>query len=422
MRLAVTNALQVWYLLVLNYKIEIGFEKLTDLGNFFTLDDATKGKLDNTTYVLGGGGFFYDVTEFFKSFEVSRGKSRELDRFNAGTATITFNNRGRQFDPTYTSSPFYGEIVPRRKVRISVDGLYVYVGIINDWNLTYSPSGESLASANAVDAFSVLSTLTLTSDLTTAQYSGDRVTAILNDPLVSWPIADRQIDTGSMFLGEDLIPEGTNALTYLQSVETSEPGAFFISKEGNVTFKGRNSSVGTSPILFADDGTGISYANLQVVYGSELLYNEVNATSAITSTTSTYADATSQSEYGILSLNQDGLLIDSDADLATYAQYLVNKFKDPEFRFEAITINLNSKSDAVQDSLLGLDIFDVIQVKFTPNGISPAIEQYGQIVKIDHSVTLDSHTMVLGLATIDSLGFILDSDTFGRLDVNKLAW
>lgn len=407
---------------VLNYKVEIGFEKLTSLGSFFTLDDATKGRLNNSTYTLGGGGFFYDVTEYFKSFDVSRGKSRELDRFNAGTATITFNNVGRQFDPTYASSPFFGEIVPRRKIRISVDGLYVYVGIINDWNLTYQPSGESLAMANAVDAFSVLAALTLTGGLTTPQLSGARVNAILDDPLVSWPIQNRDIDTGNMFLGEDLIADGTNALTYLQQVETSEPGNFFVSKEGNIAFKQRNQAVTGTPVVFADDGSGIKYSDLQVTYGSELLYNEVNATSAITATQVTSSNATSQGEYGILSLNEDGLLINSDADLQTYADFLVSKYKDPEFRFEAISVNLRSKSDDVQSVLLGLEIADIVQIKFTPNGITPAIVQYGQIVKIDHSVTLDKHMVNFGLATVDNLGFILDSDVFGRLDVNKLAW
>lgn len=416
------SELQVRCLLVLNYKVEIGFEKLTSLGSFFTLDDPVKGALNNTSYTLAGGGFFYDVTSYLKSFSVNRGKSRELDRFNAGTASIVFNNIGRWFDPTYEASPFYGEIVPRRKVRISVDGLYVFVGVIDDWNLSYQPSGDSVAEANAVDAFSVLSKLTLTSDITTAQYSGARVEAVLDDPLVSWPVQDRDVDSGNMWLGEDFIAEDTNALTYLQMVETSEPGMLFIGKDGKLVFRQRNAGSLGDVVVFANDGSGVKFADLQVTYGSELLYNEVSATSVITDTTVSSSDADSQATYGILSLNQSGLLIDADSDLQTFADFLVSKFAQPEFRFESITVNLSSKSADVQAELLGLEIGDIVQVKFTPNNLPPAIEQFGQIVKIDHDVSLDNHIVVFGLATADNLSFVLDSAALGRLDVNKLAW
>jgi len=223
-------------------------------------------------------------------------------------------------------------------------------------------------------------------------------------------------------LGEDFIPEGTNALTYLQTIETSEPGFLFIGKDGKVVFRQRNAANSISNVVFADDGTGIGYTDLQVTYGSELLYNEINVTSAITSTTVTSTDATSQSDYGILSLNQDGLLINSDADLTSYGQYLIGQYAQPEYRFEGITVELTKLSESQQDQLLALEIANVVKVIFTPNGIAPAIEQYGQIVKIDHQVSVDKHTVTFGLATVENVGFTLDSPAFGRLDVNRLAW
>ena len=333
-----------------------------------------------------------------------------------------FNNNLRTFDPTYTSSPFYGQIVPKRKLRISVDGFYQFIGIIDDWNLSYSPSGESLAEAIASDAFVTLANTTLTTGLTTAQLSGARVTAILDDPLVSFPAEDRSIDTGNTFLGQDSIAEDTTALSYLQLVEESEAGNLFIGRDGKLVFRARNSSLVNSGKTFADDGTGIRYKSVDVTYGSELLYNEINATTIITNDTITVTSAESQSAYGILSYNSSGLLINSLTDLNSYANYLLGKYDNPEYRFEAMEFELLRLNDTDFDNMITLELGDTVIVKFTPNGITPAIQQYGTIVRIEQSITMDSHTMVVGLSTSSPIPLILDSSAFGILDVNSLAW
>lgn len=45
-----------------------------------------------------------DITNYVRSVSTSRGKSRELDQFNAGQFSIVLDNRNRYFDPTYTDS------------------------------------------------------------------------------------------------------------------------------------------------------------------------------------------------------------------------------------------------------------------------------------------------------------------------------
>lgn len=405
-----------------NYKVEIGFEKLTEYGSFFTLDDAIKGQLGNVTYTLSGGGFWVDVSNYVRSVSTNRGKSRQLDKYTAGQAQITFTNYDRAFDPTFTSSPFFGEIVPRRKVRVSVNGVYIFNGIIEDWNLSYNATGESIAEANAVDAFTVLAKLTLVNEGNDIELSGTRIQKVLSDPGVQWPVQDRDISSGKTVLGDDVIPEDTNALTYLDLVAQSEPGNLFIDSEGNLAFKDRNNIANLKDITLADDGTGISYNNLMVTYGSELLYNEVIVSSAITNNASTAVSIPSQESYGISSYQANGLLINSDSDLDEYANYLLKEFKDPEFRFEGIDIELRKHSQETQASILDLEMGDVIKIKFTPNNIPPAIEEYVQVIKIDHDISLDSHIVRIGFASVAYFDFVLDSSAFGRLDVNTLAW
>jgi hypothetical protein len=68
-------------------RAQIAFDlSLTTGVNFFTLDDPDKGVLDNTEYVLGGDALV-DVTEYLRSVQVDRGRSRTLEKFTAGQAT-----------------------------------------------------------------------------------------------------------------------------------------------------------------------------------------------------------------------------------------------------------------------------------------------------------------------------------------------
>jgi hypothetical protein len=100
----------------------------------FILDDIVAGVLDNTVYTLGGT-VFKDISNRVETLSISRGKNRDLDRFNAGALNVILNNDDRAFDPNYASSPFAGAIVPRREVRVTVDGVRTITTTIDDWNL-----------------------------------------------------------------------------------------------------------------------------------------------------------------------------------------------------------------------------------------------------------------------------------------------
>jgi len=252
--------------------VELGFDLPASVGNFFTLDDPVKGKLDNTTYVLSGV-IFYDVTSRVRGYSIRRGKSRQLDNYQTGQAQIVLNNNDRAFDPTYAASPYFGQVIPKREIRISSNGVRQYTGLIDDWNLDYAPQGDSTASVAASDGFAKLANQTLTGGTATSQLSGARIEAILDSSDVLWPTADRSIDTGTVLLGADVQAVDANVLNYLQIVETTESGRLFIDKSGKLVFDDANAvrPVGSTAINLADDGTGIKYTGMQVVYGSELV-------------------------------------------------------------------------------------------------------------------------------------------------------
>jgi hypothetical protein len=405
-----------------SYKVELGFDQ-NGPGNFFILDDATNGVLDNLTYVLGGGSFFYDVTSYVMNITTSRGKSRALDRYQAGHVNVVFNNRNRYFDPTYAASPFYGQIVPRRDMRVWANNVLVFYGTVDDWNLDYAPSSESTATVSAYDGFAFLSQQTLTAGTNSVEASGTRVGKVLDDPGVAWPSAQRTVDAGYETLQADAVTATDNALQYLQLIETTEPGELFIGKDGNLVFQDRNHVFPSASVpTLADTGAGINYSTVKVVYGSELLYTQVEVSRKGSSTVAQANDLTAQSDYGVRTLSETGLLHNTDAAAAVLATYLVGQYAQPEYRFEQVELILSNLTTTDQNTILGLDLGSVVKVQFTPNGIAPAISKYARVISINHSAWLTEHRVVLGLGTLNATLFQLDDVAFGILDTGTLAF
>lgn len=402
-------------------KVEIGFDLVGSDAPFFTLDDPVKGVLDNTTYTLSGS-VYYDVTDKVKAISIRRGKNRQLDQYDPGLANVVFNNDDRTFDPEYANSPYAGQIIPKRAVRISSGGEFLFHGSVDDWNLDYVPFGVSEASMACSDGFSDLQRRTLSAGTATPQTTGERIEAILSSADVNWPAGDRTIDVGQTDLGADVIAEDTVVIDYLRTVTQSEPGQLFLSRDNKLTFFGRNPQPATNVLKFTDDGTGIPYQNLKVVYGSELLYNEI-VLSNVNDVTAVATDQASVDQYGILNYTASGLLISGSGDLANISVYLANKYSSPEYRFDSLELILDKFDEDTQADLLAMELGDLVQIAFTPNQIPPSISKYAEVIRIGHDITPRGHVMSLGFSTIETGFWTLSNPAFGRLSAgNTLAF
>lgn len=400
--------------------VELGFD-LTGLGGaFFLLDDPSAGVLDNTNFTLGGT-LFVDVSAFVRNVSVRRGKSRQLDKFTAGVSSVEFNNNLRTFDPENTSSPFYGQVIPKRNIRIRTGGSAVFYGVVDDWNLNYNINGLSTVAADAVDGFTYLAQNALSAGTATSQLTGARINAILDRPEVDWPAASRNIDTGSQLLQADFIEDATNALDYLQLVNTTENGSIFIGSNGSFIFKDSNvAATSSGQVVFADDGSGIKFSEVQVVYGSELLYNYVQIV-RLNGGTALAQDTDSINTYGQQALVQTGLLSNTDDQATQLAGYLLGQYSEPEYRFETLSVQLEAISSAQQINVLGLEIGRVCQIKFTPNSIGTQINKFATIIKIEHDIQPQSHRVRFGFETLDYATLVLNDVEFGILNINQLG-
>lgn len=401
-------------------KVEIGFDlSLTQPSLFFILDDPVRGVLDNTVYVLGGD-VLVDVTDYTRAVQVRRGRSRELEKFTAGNANVTLDNRARTFDPTYAAGPYFGSILPGKQVVITVDDAPLYRGNVADWNLGYTINGDSIAEPSCVDAFDLLSNATLTPDTATAQATGARVEAVLDS--ISWPDGQRRISGGQATLDADVIPDGTTALAYLQKVETSEPGALFIGRDGAVTFLDRADLQNPAgAVVFG--GTGIPFTGIDVVYGTEELTNQASvvwsAGSAVGGT-ATATNTASVTAYGAYAKSYDTLLDDA-GQAGDLADWVVAKYGQPLYRIDRLTVTLDGLGASHKAAVLGLDLGSVARVDFTPNGIGSAISQYVTVDGIEHSASPARHDVTLTLSETLA-GFVLDDATFGVLDTSTLGF
>lgn len=395
----------------------------------FTLDSATLGVLD--TDFLDGTLTGVDVSEFIMQCSINRGRSSEFETFRAGTFTMTLVDNSRQFDPLNESSPYYDTTVgrsgvtPRRKVTVSSGGVEIFTGRITEISVNYDYK-LSTVTITCADDFVLLANTAITSAVTpSAQLSGARVSFLLDRPEIAYP-ATRDIDTGTVTLGNYQIDANTNALAYLQRIAESEQGLCFIAANGDLTFTDRLAAAFATIAAEFSDATGhtdISYQGLSVAFGQQFLFNQVQGIRE-GGTIQTSSDAASQTEYGISTLTFDDLLLSSDTEVLALTADLLDSYSEPQFRFDDLVLDISAMNSTDRATVIGLDIADVIQItRSFPTGTPSSVTELFAIDRITHQITPSQHRVTLGLFNTDIVfEFLLDDATFGTLDgSNALA-
>lgn len=375
--------------------VEIEFNTSSTLLNF-VLNDATKGVLNNTTFKLGGV-VFVDVTNRAYSTSITRGKNQALGRYNAGTCTVVLDNELAEFDPTIpappsTQYPYAGQIIPGRRIRVTVGTELQFFGIVQDWDLDYPLDKRATATVVAADAFSQLANRTLATTTFSTNLSSVMLSAVLDTGEVAFDPARRDIQTGITTLQATAVTVGQNALTFLQQIEASEPGSMFISKEGFLTFRSRRyNPTYSGAITITDDGTSITPRSIGVEFGSELLYNRASITRT-GGTTQVTNNATSQTSFGIFAYNEEGMLMSTDSVALSFSQYYANTYSQPVFRPRLVTIDMNAQTGNNQGLVAALDIDDLVLIKFTPPG-GQLISKFMNISGIRHRISPAAHIL-----------------------------
>lgn len=402
-------------------QVLVGFQSTTGFGTPFLLNDAFYGVLNTSGRGTLGGVTMVDLTSIVESVNITRGRSRQLDQFNAGTATIAFNNVSQILNPSNTSSPYYPFVLPRCPVQILANGVPIYTGLVTDWNLDYDISNQDMMYASCADQFTVLANQALNAVTPSAQASGDRINTVLSYSEINYQGA-RAIDTGSSTLGAYAISQDTNVLNYLQLINTSEQGYLFMSANGTLTFKGRSSVLNpVAGATFNTDGTGLRYQTLVNQYGDELLYNYI-VTQSPAGAKQTASNATSIALYQAQQYSLLDLLNSTTTEVAGLGNYLLGKYQNPVLRFTGLSTQMAALSATDQNIILGLDMTSICTVVKNFTVGTPATETQTLIVSgISHNITPGSHIVSYTFESTDgNQYFTLDNAIFGTLSTSNL--
>jgi len=383
----VTNG---WY-----FNGQIGDVARYDVG---LTSEQVEAHYNTSRYVLGGD-LLVDITSDVRAVNLRRGRSNETSTVDAGSGTITLDNRNRFYDPLASASvsPYAPSLRPRKEVTVDVGNRRQFTGIVEDWDLQYVPGGDSVTLVKLTDGLTLLNENVLASGAGATGLSGSVIHQTAS--AANWPSGRVNLDDGTETVGVHEISDNTNALTYMRKIAETEQALLFVGKDGTLRYRDRTASRQVRGTIFADDGTGIPFQDIEIIYGTELLYTQAEVEYISGSATATFvsnAAASAVSLYGDRSLSLDTFLSGS-APASGIANLLTEKYGEPTLRIIGLSVNMQGLPEAQRQQILNLELGDGVEVVFTPNGIGEPIYRELAVDSITHDITPGFHIAQISL-------------------------
>ena len=369
-----------------------------------------------------------DVSSVVDSIKTNRGRTALSDIFQTGTMSLRIIDQNGDFNPMNPSSPYYELLTPMRKVTItaSYEGTTypIFAGYITSYNTTTPKDvGEIVyTTVQAVDGFRLFQNAQITTVATTpaGQTTGTRIGKILD--AIGWPSGMRDIDAGQTTVQAD---PGTlrTSLAAMQLITSTEYGSLYMDGFGNVVFQDRqltSSSVAGTPVVFDDNGTGISYNNALWKLDDTLVFNKASVTRT-GGTPQVASNQDSIDKYFLHSYQEQNLLMETDAEALNNARAFVASRQETSIRCDAVTLDLYTDNyDAGITAALDLDFFDPITVTTTQPG-SSTLTKTLQVFGVSHDIKPSNWKTTL--TTLEPIidSFIIGTD-YGILGTNTLSY
>jgi hypothetical protein len=317
-----------------------------------------------------------DISAYVLKFSLDRGRQHEYERVEAGRLELTLKNTDGRFDPSNASGPYYANLFPMRRVRLSftLSGVtyYVFSGYAERWPRSRKGATWSQVDLVCSDAFPVFATAVISGSLP-QEFSGSRIGRVLDQ--IAWPAGDRNIDAGQAQVQSVSysISDDQNGLAHLQDVETSEAGFLYMTGDGKVRFLNRHALVTdpytTSQATFSDKPTGgeVGYIDIVPALDIDLIVNDWIGTRG-GGAVQEALDSFSQTRYFRRSQTRDTLLT-NDTEQLDQLKFLLSRSKDAYQRYEQVTFKPGTSSTAWTQMLLR-DLGDRITLKENPPTVS----------------------------------------------------
>jgi len=381
-------------------------------------------KFDGTNY--------NDISAYTRRVTINYGRSHLLeDDFQAGSCSIELDNTGGEFTPGHPGAAYGNSQLINREVRISTEvvggsdsyATYLWRGRITDVDYV-AQQNTSTVYIRTVDGFDQLAKASIYNQTFAAQYTGDRVTDVLDLATVDYPDEstpdDRDIDLGFVSLTA-VSGLTSNALDYLQKITRSENGRLLVNHAGTpsatnfggvLQFYARNASTDDMGITVSDAKTlpagSVEAAQLSLEWGSELLFNSFQWTDSAGGV-QTGSNAASIAKYGERISKKT--LLSNAATTDESGDYFIGLFDEPALRVSQVVVDIDAAPSADAEKLLHLHVNSAIDLSYLPTGSSTTLSG----AYVIEGVTLDIgvRDMATGSARIRATYSTSSADSTG---------
>jgi len=403
-----------------DYLIELDTGAIVD---GFELDDAVRGVLNNSDYVLNGFTEFADITQYVETVNIRRGRQRTTDQTTqAGTCSFTMTEyaQDQNLNPLNDLSVYYDTaqdmpgLAPLRIVRVSRDSEYLFVGRVTNYDYRYTLGALDEVTVVCADDFYLLSRTALATFTPSAQTSAARLTTVLARPEVAYTGTTSITASPATTLGNYLVNDNTQVASYINRINEAEQGRIFLSRSGVLTMQRRITNAFSGPVLELSDAGDVPYNALTIEFDAS---NVVNRASILRETgiAQVATDATSIAQYFTQSVEQTDSLLSSDAQALVLADYLL--VAQPSPRYTSVGIWFGSLTAPQRASAAVIEIGDLIQITKT--------ETFGTVIQelyvegIDHTITFEAGHAMRYYTSPTSLVyyFLLNDAIYGKLGI-----
>lgn len=226
-----------------------------------------------------------------------------------------------------------------------------------------------------------------------AELSNLRIAKLLNFAGVSTSTNARALRTGQTTLQAD-DADNSSVLDYIQKCAQSENGQFFQAGNGKWTFHDRHYRITQKTVpsaTFSDASTAaLPYHDVVLDEDDQDVFNVISVgrdggNTAIARSTS------SITKHRERELNRTGLLMNSDNEAQSAAEWLRTRYATDTLQAKSITLNLTA-STGMWAAVLPREIGDLIRIKRRPMSIGSTISKDFYIEGIRHEVDAAQNT------------------------------
>jgi hypothetical protein len=162
-----------------------------------------------------------DVSAYVRTapgLSIQQFRQSEFSDTQPGTLSLTLANQDRRFDPDYSSSPYYGNLKPLKRIRVRARynsvNYSLFDGFIQSWPQRYQGNSDAYVEIEAIDLFGRLANLDCPeTDL--------RLAVLSDSPAAYWPFGDEGFARDLSGNGGDAV---VNVATLLDTFLDGEPG------------------------------------------------------------------------------------------------------------------------------------------------------------------------------------------------------